>query len=231
MNVFFLGGHCFRVLSVWQLVIQQKKISMLPDRLYHSAAGGFSSVSLTPSINRTWSTILVRSTPCSSGEGGQEPRSSLLYSHQPTPWSQGCYVTVLLALHEAKPVPLRPGRELDQFSPHRLQRTLPRPIDLRFWAGSGTIDGRHEGSVAPGVPADEPGFDTVGKDCGHSDWTRMALRGPCPSFGLCLSPAGSGDWETCVGKAQAAQEAETKEIATHTGGCEDKDYICEGDNG
>lgn len=69
------------------------------------------------------------------------------------------------ALYEA--LALRPRRELDQSPPLRLLRPLPTSIDPHSWAGSGAIGRHYDGSVVPGVAADESGFDTFGEDRGH----------------------------------------------------------------
>lgn len=132
---------------------------------------------------------------------------------------------------------LRSRSELDQSPPLRLLRPLPASIDPHSWAGSGAIGRHHDGSVVPGVSADESGSDTFGEDCGHWDWVRVAVRGPCSSFSLCLSPASSGAERLVVvvvgegwGEAQPAQKTQIKEVAAHAGGCEDTGYICGGDN-
>lgn len=59
----------------------------------------------------------------------------------------------------------------------------------------------------------------------------MVLRGPCPSSGLCLLPASQVTGRLVLGKAQPAQQAQTKETAVHTGGYNNTGYICRGDNG
>lgn len=68
-----------------------------------------------------------------------------------------------------KSVLLRPRRELDQSPPLRFLRPLPTSIDPYSGAGSWAIGGRHDGSVVPGVSADESGLDTFGEDCRHWD--------------------------------------------------------------
>jgi hypothetical protein len=68
-----------------------------------------------------------------------------------------------------KPLLLRPRSKLDQSLPLKLLRPLPASIDPHSWAGSGAIGRRHDGSVVPGVSADESGSDTFGEDGGHWD--------------------------------------------------------------